>query len=788
MKLSDQWLREWVDPRLDAKALSERLTLAGLEVASLQPALPPFTDVVVGAVATVTPHPQSARLTVCDVDIGRRKVRVVCGAPNVTPGLRAPLALIGATLTKGKVIERVAIQGVESEGMLCSAAELGLGDDASGLLVLDAKARPGTPLAKYLGENDVVYEIDLTPNRGDCLSVVGIAREVAVLTGAKLKAPRPARVRVGTRDRRSVRVRAAADCPRYTGRVIRNVRADACTPVWMLERLRRAGVRAIHPVVDIMNYVMLERGQPMHAFDLDKLEGGIVVRPAVAGEQLTLLDGKTVQPPAGALVIADNARALALAGVMGGADSAVGEHTRNLFLESAFFRPQAIARSARTLGLQTESSQRFERGVDPQLAKTALERATALVLEIAGGAAGPIVEASSARHMPKTPTIELRTRRIERLLGVPIAAKQVETTLKRQAMSLRKAAGGWRVRPPSYRFDLALEADLIEELARVQGYETVPAQVPAIAATARVAPETEVGVSRLRTLLIDRDYQEVITYSFVDPKLQAAVDPGVEALALANPISVDMGVMRTSLWPGLLQTVAYNQNRQQERLRLFEIGRRFRSNGNELEQEPMLAGVVTGAAWPKQWGASTRVVDFYDVKADVEALLGLGAREVRFTEGRHSALHPGQTAAIHCGGEPVGFLGLAHPSLVASLGMTQPVVLFELRLAPLTARILPRFAEISRFPAIRRDLAVVVDDGIDAQSVVDRVRAAAGKLLAKLDLFDEYHGEGIDSGRKSLAIGLTLQDSSRTLKEAEVDEIIGRILAALKETLGAQLR
>ena len=789
MKLSDRWLREWVDPRLDAKALCERLTLAGLEVASLQPALPPLTGVVVGAVATVAPHPQSPRLTVCEVDIGKRKVRVVCGAPNVAPGLRAPLALIGATLAQGMVIERVAIQGVESEGMLCSAAELGLSDDASGLLILDATARPGIPLAKYLGENDVVYEIDLTPNRGDCLSVVGIAREVAVLTGAKLKkAPRPVRVRVAARDRRAVRVRAAADCPRYTGRVIRNICADARTPVWMLERLRRGGVRAIHPVVDVMNYVMLELGQPMHAFDLDKLDGGIVVRLAVAGEQVTLLDGKTVQPPAGALVIADGARALALAGVMGGADSAVGEHTRDLFLESAFFRPQAIARSARTLGLQTESSQRFERGVDPELAKAALERATALVLEITGGAAGPIVEASSARYLPKTPTIELRSRRIERLLGMPIASKQVEATLKRQAMSLRKSSGGWHVRPPSYRFDLALEADLIEELARVQGYGTLPAQLPAIVATARVTPETEIELSRLRSMLIDRDYQEVITYSFIDPKLQAAVDPDIEALALANPISADMGVMRTSLWPGLLQAVAYNQNRQQERLRLFEIGRRFRINGKELEQEPMLAGAATGPIWPKQWGTSGRAIDFYDVKGDVEALLGLGTRQMRFTQGRHSALHPGQTAAIHCGEELVGHLGVAHPSLVASIGMTHPVVLFELRLAALTARILPRFAEISRFPAIRRDLAIVVGEDVDAQSVLDRVRVSAGSLLAKLELFDEYRGEGIDLGRKSLAMGLTLQDSSRTLKETEVDEIIGRILAALKENLGAQLR
>lgn len=788
MKISDRWLREWVAPRLDARALADRLTLAGLEVASVQPALPPLDGVVVGRVKVVTPHPRSARLTVCDVDVGKCSVRVVCGAPNVAPGLRAPLAMIGATITNGKVIERATLQGVESEGMLCSAADLGLSDDASGLLVLDTKARPGTPLAKHLGGDDVVYEIDLTPNRGDCLSVLGIAREVAVLTGAKLKLPRAARVRIASRDRRTVRVQAPSDCPHYTGRVIRNVRRDVRTPVWMRERLRRAGVRAIHPVVDVMNYVMLELGQPMHAFDLDKLDDGIVVRPAAAGEQIVLLDGKTIQPPAGTLIIADTARPLALAGVMGGADSAVGEQTQNLFLESAYFRPQAIARSARALGLQTESSQRFERGVDPVLAVTALERATTLVLEIAGGSAGPIVTAGAARHLPKSPSIDLRLHRIEKLLGVPIPAKQVEATLKRQAMSIRKISGGWRVRPPSYRFDLALEADLIEELARVQGYEKLPAQLPTITAAARVISETQLALPRLRSALIDRDYQEVITYSFVDPKLQTAIDPEVEALRLANPISAEMAVMRTSLWPGLLQAIAYNQNRQQQRLRLFEVGRRFRTNGKGLEQESMLAGAVTGAVWPEQWGVSPRAADFYDVKADLESVFSLSGQPMRFSRGRHSALHPGQTAAIHCGEEFVGYVGTAHPSVVAVMGLAQAVVMFEIRLAALTTRLIPRFSEISRFPAIRRDLALVVADGVEAQAVLDRVSEAAGKLLTKLELFDEYRGEGIDSGRKSLAMGLTLQDSSRTLKEAEVDEIIGRIIAALQTELGAQLR
>ena len=788
MKISDQWLREWVAPRLDTQRLSERLTLAGLEVAGTQPALPSLKGIVVGLIKAVAPHPQAERLTVCDVDGGRGALRIVCGAPNVAPGLRAPLASVGATLANGKTIARATIQGVESEGMLCSAAELGLSEEGGGLLVLDADARPGTALADYLGADDVVYEIDLTPNRGDCLSVLGLAREVAVLTGAKLKTPRAPRTRTSIRDRRAVRVRVPTDCPRYTGRVIRNLRADARTPMWMLERLRRAGVRAIHPIVDVTNYVMLELGQPMHAFDLAKLDGGIVVRAAAAGEQIALLDGRTVQPPAGSLLIADKTRPLALAGVMGGAESAVGGETRAVFLESAFFRPQAIARSARALGLQTESSQRAERGVDPELAKHALERATALILAVIGGAAGPIVEASAVRHLPKAANIDLRAARIETVLGVPIAAKQVERILRRQSMGIKKTTGGWRVRPPSYRFDLALEADLIEELARVHGYETLPARLPTIEAEARVTPETQVSPSRLRALLIDRDYQEVITYSFVDPKLQGLIDPEVQVLALANPISAEMAVMRTSLWPGLLQTVVYNQNRQQQRLRFFEIGRRFRPNGETIEQELVLSGVVTGAVWPEQWGAKARTADLFDVKADIEAGLSLSRGDIRFRRGRHSALHPGQTAAIHCGEELVGYVGTAHPSVVATVGVVHPIVLFELRLAAIVARAVPQFREISRFPAIRRDLAVVVPDAVEAQEVLDRVAAATGELLTKLELFDEYRGEGIDSGRKSLAMGLTLQDSSRTLKEAEVDEIIGRIIAALRDDLGAQLR
>lgn len=791
MNVSENWLREWVSPREDAKILAQRLTLAGLEVSALQPAAPGLAGVLVGRIEAVHPHPSAARLTLCRVNVGKRTLTIVCGAPNAAVGLKVPVALPGARLPDERRIERAAIQGVESDGMLCSAADLGLTDGSDGLLVLERDAPIGRLLSDHLALDDTILEIDLTPNRGDCMSVAGIAREVAALTGARLQPVSTKPVRVRTRDRREVRLRAPADGPRYTGRVIRDIQTDRTTPLWMRERLRRGGVRSIHPVVDVTNYVMLELGQPMHAFDLDTLHGDITVRYSTdEGEELTLLDGNRVPIPAGCVLIADQDRVLALAGVMGGADSAVSASTRHLFLESAFFRPHAVARSARFLDLQTESSQRFERGVDPELARAALERATALLIEIVGGTPGPVTEAVSKRHLPKTPTIVLRHARIERVLGIAVPQRQVETALKRLSMSTRKIAGGWRVQPPSYRFDLGIEVDLIEEIARLQGYQHVPGHLPQAPMSARPAPETRVPLARVRTLLSDREYQEVVTYSFVDPALQSLIDPAIPPLKLANPISADMAVMRTSLWPGLLRAILYNQNRQQTRLRFFEIGRRFIPGVQGLDQEPMLAGAVTGSVAAEQWGMPGRGVDFYDVKGDIEALAalrGLGAT-CRFSATRHPALHPGQTAAIHFGEDFVGWVGTLHPGIQAQLGLDQQVLLFELRLPALTAAQVPQFQEISRFPAIRRDIAVVVPEETPAQNVLACIKKVAGKLLVNLELFDEYRGERIDSGRKSLAMGLTLQDSSRTLKEAEIDDLMGRLIATLRADLGAQLR
>lgn len=787
MKLSYEWLREWVTVKLAPRALAERLTLAGVEVGAIEPAGPALEGVVVGRVRRVDAHPQAPNLKLCEVEAGGgKRVRVVCGAPNVAVGIKAPLALPGTQLPDGRKIETAVIHGVESAGMLCSSAELGLDGDAGELLILDGSVRTGLPLAKALDLDDVTLELDLTPNRGDCLSVAGVAREVSALTGAALHAPpiRPARVR--TQRRVAVRIEARAACPRYAGRVIEGLDRGARTPPWMRERLRRAGVRSLHPVVDVTNYVMLELGQPMHAFDLAKLRGGIRVRTAAENEALTLLDGRRVPLPRGALLIADDRGPIALAGVMGGEETAVSEETDAVFLESAHFEPMTVARYARAMGIQTDASQRFERGVDPTLPVRALERATALLLEIAGGRAGPIAVAGAAPR--ERAPIVLRAERLAQLLGMAVEPGRVADILKRLGMKVQRHKQGWRVVPPPYRFDIGIEVDLIEEVARVLGYDRIPVTLPAAPARAPELPESRQSVARLRAMLVDRDYQEVITYSFVDPELQQLLDPGSPPERLSNPISADMAVMRTTLWAGLLQALRYNRNRQQNRIRIFEIGRRFVTQPAARE-EGMLAGAVAGAAVPEQWGLPRREVDFYDVKSDVEAVLALTGRsgDVRFVPAVHPALHPGQSAAIHLGGEGVGWIGTLHPALQARLDIGK-VVLFELRLDALLERRIPAFVEISRYPAVRRDLAVVVPETTEAQTVLDAVRRAAGPLLTNLQLFDVYRGEGIDSGRKSLALGLTFQDSSRTLRESEVDALEAQVIEALQASLGAQLR
>lgn len=791
MKFSEIWLRQRVSPKLDTKGLASLLTMAGLEVGSVEPVATVSKKIVAGRIETIEVHPDADRLTVCQVNVGKKSLlQIVCGASNAQKGLKVPVALVGATLASGMEIKKAALRGIESNGMLCSAAELGLAESSDGLLVLDDNAIPGADINEVLALADNIIEIDLTPNRGDCLGVDGIAREVSALSGMSIKPLKIPPVKTTSRKKITVTLTAKKECPHYVGRVIENIDPSAATPVWMQERLRRSGLRSLGPVVDVTNYVLLELGQPMHAFDLAKIAGGIKVVKAKSKHKLALLDGSTADVVPGTLLISDNKRPLALAGIMGGADSAVSVETQDIFLESAFFLPEAIAGRARSMGLHTDSSHRFERGVDPLLQKRAIDRATELLLSIVGGNAGPVIEKKVVAAMPKRQSVSLRYAKLQQVLGLKLTNARVQTILKRLGMKITATANGLRVTPPSYRFDIEREVDLIEEVIRVHGYHHVPEHAPRIAVHSDIAPELEVGDHRLRRILVARDYQEVITYSFIDPKLASLIEPDIKPLALANPISGDMAVMRTSLWPGLLQALQYNQNRQQNRVRLFELGRCFITNGKGIDEIKRLSGAVSGLAAPKQWGQHEREVDFFDAKADLAALMAHldAVAMIDYAAAEHPALQPGQTAKISQNGSEIGIIGRLHPRIQAELSLDQSVILFELTISALNSHKILKFRSISRFPAIRRDIAVVVDISVPAAYIEEVATKAGGGLLEKLELFDDYRGEGIDSGRKSLALGLTLQDSSRTLKEVEVEKIISRVVVALEQELGAELR
>ncbi len=791
MKFSEQWLREWIDPPLTTDELVEQLTMAGLEVDSASPAAEPFSGVVVGEVLSVRPHPEAERLRVCEVDVGAAQpLQVVCGADNVRPGMRAATAKVGARLRDGLEIKRAKLRGIESSGMLCSASELGLAESSTGLMELPDDAPKGQDVRAALNLDDACIDVDLTPNRGDCLSIAGIAREVGVLNRCPVNTPAEKKIEPLIEDRFEIRVDAPADCPRYLGRVIRGVDPTAKTPYWLQERLRRSGLRSLGPMVDVTNVVLLELGQPMHAFDLDQLRGGIVVRRARAGECLTLLDGQDVILDAETLVIADHERPVAMAGIMGGADTAVGEGTRDLFLECAFFSPTAIAGRARRYSLHTDSSHRFERGVDPAVQQRAMERATELILPIVGGRPGPVAACAHLEHLPQRSPIRLRHERVKRLLGTEIPAEEIAEILERLGMHLRPGSGEWWVEPPSYRFDIAIEADLIEELARIYGYSRLPTSRPRGEWAIRSQPETGFDLLRAKRLLVDRDYQEAITFSFVDPVLQQRLDSEETPIELANPISSEESVMRTSLWPGLIQALAYNRKRQQARVRLFESGLRFLRRRDSIVQEPMLAAVAIGGSDPEQWGQPDRAVDFYDVKADVEAVLALtGAWDAfRFVPARHPALHPGQCARIERDDETVGWLGMLHPALERELEVGSHAYVFELRLDSVAQGRLPAFQPLSKFPSIRRDLAIVVNERVTAEAVRGCVAASMPRVLQELRIFDVYRGKGVAAGHKSLALGLILQENSRTLMDDEVDRMITSVVVRLTRELGAMLR
>ena len=791
MKFSEQWLRGWVSPQVSRDELVARLSMAGLEVDSVTLAAGAFSGVVVGEVLSTEQHPDADKLRVCQVSNGSETFQVVCGAPNVRPGLKIPFAMIGAELPGDFKIKKAKLRGVESNGMLCSAAELQAGEGNDGLMELPADAPVGQDVRVYLELDDASIEVDLTPNRGDCLSLAGLAREVGALYDTPVTRPQIGAVAPMHDEVRPVEVLAPAACPRYLGRVIRNVDLSRPTPLWMVERLRRSDVRSIDAAVDITNYVMLELGQPLHAFDLAEINGGIRVRMAEEGEKLVLLDGQEVSLRADTLVIADHQRALAIAGVMGGEHSGVTAKTRDIFLESAFFDTISVAGKARSYGLHTDASHRYERGVDWQLAREAMERATALLLDITGGEAGPVIEAVSTSHLPSVAPVTLRAARVEQMLGLVIDNAEIERFLNALGLKISNVSEGqWQVEVPSHRFDISLEVDLIEELARLYGYNRLPVRYP----QARLAPQAKAeargDLPELRRLLVARGYQEAITYSFIDPKWFELFNPGAQPLLLANPISSDMAAMRSSLWPGLVKALQHNLNRQQDRVRMFESGLRFVGQLGELKQEPMLAGVVCGSRLPEGWAQGRDAVDFFDLKADVEAVLGFAGAldDFTFTPGQHPALHPGQTARIERDGREVGFMGAIHPELSRTLGLDRPVFVFELVLGEVATGRLPKFHELSRFPEVRRDLALLADNNVAASAVLDVIRENAGEWLTDLRLFDVYQGKGIDPHRKSLAVGLTWQHPSRTLNDDEVNATTLAILTSLEERLNATLR
>ena len=813
MKFSEGWLREWVDPPVDTTALAEQLTRAGLEVDSVEPAVSPgaFAGVVVAGVVACGPHPNADRLRVCVVDRGHGDpVEVVCGAPNARAGMRAVLAPPGSRIGGGVKVRRAKIRGVASEGMLLSMAELGIGEDHDGIIELDADASPGTEVGAVLGFDDSVFEVSVTPDRGDCLSLAGIAREVGALNHLPAGGPGPGPVTPAIDSRLGVELEAPEGCARYAGRVVRGVDGQAKTPLWMSERLRRCGVRAVSPVVDVTNYVMLELGQPLHAFDLDRLDGGIRVRRARDGERLTLLDERTVDLRSSTLVIADHRRPVALAGIMGGLDTAVSKATRDVFLESAWFSPSDLLGEPRFYRLGTDASYRFERGVDPALQRVAIERATRLLLDVAGGQPGPIVDEVVPSCLPERACIHLRASRIERVLGMEVPDDEVAGGLRRLGMEVMRADDGWAVTPPSCRFDIAIEEDLIEEVVRIAGYDRVPSEPVEGVVRPGGDSETEVPFARLRRLMVDRGYQEAVTYSFVDPALQSLLDPDVSPIPLENPISSELSVMRTHLWMGLCGALVRNVNRQERRVRLFETGLRFRRNPElrarigdvegwgirgrdqvaDIDQERCVAAVVMGSAHPEQWGSETRGVDFFDVKSDVEALLGLTGEAQRFSfvPAVHPALSPTHTAVIRDGGVVAGIIGALHPRVRRALGLSVPVFVFEMVLSSLSRARVPAYEAVSRFPSTRRDLAVVVDSDVPVGRILDGIRSTSLKLLKDAAVFDLYQGVGVAPGKKSVAIGLIFQSDSRTLEDTEVDQLVEGIVAGLRTEFEAELR
>ena len=794
MKFSELWLREWVNPAISSEELSEQITMAGLEVDGVEPVAGEFNGVFVGEVVECGQHPNADKLRVTKVNVGgERLLDIVCGAPNCRKGLKVAVATIGAVLPGDFKIKAAKLRGEPSEGMLCSFSELGISEDHDGIIELPADAPIGTDIREYLKLNDNAIEISVTPNRADCLGIIGVARDVAVLNKLTLNVPAMDAVPAAIHDTFPITVEATDACPRYLGRVVKGINVKAATPLWMREKLRRCGIRSIDPVVDVTNYVLLELGQPMHAFDLNRLEGGIVVRMAKEGEKLTLLDGNEATLSADTLVITDQQKALAMGGIFGGEHSGVNEETQDVLLECAYFNPLSITGRARRQGLHTDASHRYERGVDPALQAAAMERATRLLLDICGGQAGPVIDVTNEATLPKRATITLRREKLDRLIGHHVEDAQVTDILERLGCKISFANDTWQAVAPSWRFDMEIEEDLVEEVARVYGYNNIP-NVPVKADLIMTSHrEANLPLKRVKTMLVDRGYQEAITYSFVDPKVQALLHPAEEALILPSPISVEMSAMRLSLWSGLLSAVVYNQNRQQSRVRLFETGLRFvpdTAANLGIRQDVMLAGVIAGNRYEEHWNLERQVVDFYDLKGDLEAILDLTGKldDVQFKAETNPALHPGQSAAIYLAGKRVGFIGVVHPDLERKLDLNGRTVVFEIEWEALAERRIPQAREVSRYPANRRDIAVVVAENVPAEDILAECKKVGVNQVVGVNLFDVYRGKGVAEGYKSLAISLVLQDTTRTLEEEEIAATVAKCVEALKQRFQASLR
>ena len=789
MRFSEQWLRTFVDPQIDTNALADKLTMAGLEVEAIEPAAPAFTDVVVGRIASVEPHPNADRLRVCIVDVGGpEKLQIVCGAPNAAPGMLAPTALEGAKLPRDINITHQAVRGVESRGMLCSARELGLSDDATGLLSLDESLTPGTNLRDALSLDDALLTLKLTPNRADCLSIAGVAREVSAITGATLSLPTVSKTRVSTQISRDVRIDDFAACPRFVARTIDGINAKAPTPLWMKQRLERSGVRAISAVVDITNYVMLEMGQPLHAYDDRLLDGAVVVRFARDGETLTLLNGQVLRLDAGLLLVCDEKKALGLAGIMGGEHSGIADDTTRVYLEGAFWNPSVIQGKMKRLGFVSDAGYRFERGVDFAGCARAVERATQLIIEICGGQAGPLTDQSGS--LPPRAAVRVRPSRVRRLLGISIGDDVIDDVFNRLHFDHVRDGEAFVVTPPSYRFDLSLEEDFIEEVARLYGYEKISA-IPAPHVD-RMLPRAEARrtIAELKTRLVARDWQEIVTFSFVSSSAESLFERDGDAhrspIRVLNPIAAQLDVMRTTLLPGLLDTLRTNVSRKADRVRIFEVGRVFRHADPGFEQPLRLGGLSYGDALPEQWGAPSRRVDFFDVKADVDALAA--PRRAFAIQHVLPWLHPGRSALISIDGATCGFLGELHPRIVSQFDLAHAPIVFELDVDALLAAPLPVAKPVSKFPAVRRDMAVVVDETVSAAALQAALDAVKPPHVDRIEPFDVYRGPRLPAGKKSLAILVLMQDTERTLTDADIDATMRLLTDALSQRFGATLR